>query len=156
MLIHDKAIKALKPEDYLVIEEEHALLEKFLKELQETCSKLDKLDRVRDHEELACYRGRLSSCLLYISELVAKHFDNEETIMLSRPHVTEEYEYFRTHRQAHTEILRKLDALVNECFTYEDHVSTVKIYHQFYDKLSAFFDEHDRTFDDPFLQSTKV
>ncbi len=156
MLIHDKAIKALRPADYLVIEEEHALLDKFLKELQDSCSKLDKLDQVRDHEKLASYRGRLSSCLLYISELVAKHFDTEETIMLSRPHVTEEYECFRTHQQAHTDILRKLDALVNECFTFEDHVSTVKIYHQFHDRLSALFDEHDHSFDDPFMQSTKI
>jgi hemerythrin len=156
MLIHDKAIKTLKPADYLAIEEDHAQLEKFLNELRDSCAVLDKLDQVNDHEKLASYRGRLSSCLLYISELVTKHFDTEETIMLSRPHVTEEYEYFRKHRQAHADILRKLDALVNECFTFEDHISTVEIYHQFYDRLSALFDEHDRTFDDPFMQSTKA
>jgi len=156
MLIHDKAIKMLEPADYLVIEEEHNLLEKFLNDLHDSCTTLDTLDKIKEHEVLACYRGRLPSFLLFVSELVAKHFDNEEAIMLSRPHVTEEHEYFRTHRQAHTDILRKLDALVSECFTFEDHISTVEIYHQFYDKLSALFDEHDRSFYDPFIQSTKT
>ncbi|MGB7816192.1 MAG: hypothetical protein WBL28_07560 [Methylotenera sp.] len=156
MLIHDKAIKSLSPADRLVIDEEHALLEKFLKDLHDSCTTLDTLDQVKDREELASYRGRLPSFLLYVSELVARHFETEETIMLSRPHVTEKYEYFRIHRQAHLDILRKLDALVSECFTFDDHKNTADVYHQFYDKLSALFEEHDRNFDDPFIQSTKT
>jgi len=32
MLVHNQAIKELAPADYLIIEKEHALLEKFLSE----------------------------------------------------------------------------------------------------------------------------
>ena len=156
MSIHDKAIKALKPADYLAIEKEHALLKKFLHDLHDACLALDKLDQVSDHEALASYRGRLPSFLLYITELVANHFEHEEKIMLSRPHVTEEYEYFRAHRQAHAGIVRKLDALVSNCFALNTHKTIAEIYHLFYKSLLDLFEEHDRAFDDPFIQSTKT
>lgn len=156
MSIHDKAIKALKPADYLAIEKEHALLEKFLHDLHDACLALDKLDLVIDREAVASYSGRLPTFLLYITELVANHFEHEEKIMLSRPNVTEKYEYFRAHRQAHADIVRKLDALVSNCFTLDAHKTTAEIYHLFYKSISSLFEEHDRAFDDPFLQSTKT
>ena len=76
--------------------------------------------------------------------------------MLSRPNVTENYEYFRAHRQAHADIVRKLDAVVSNCFTLAAHKTTAEIYHLFYKSISNLFEEHDRAFDDPFLQSTKT
>ncbi len=156
MLIHDKAIKSLKPDDYVVIEEEHALLEKFLNDLQDSCSVLVTLNQTNDAEKLAAYRGRLPTFLLYVTELIAEHFEHEETIMLSRPHVTEEYKYFRAHQKAHDTIMQKLEALVHECFTLDMQKTTAEIYHHFYKNLLALFEEHDRAFDDPFIQSTKA
>ncbi len=157
MLIHDKAVKRLAPADYIMIEEEHGQLKRFLDDLQDTCFRLDKLAKQEAaSEQIATYRGRLPSFLFYVTELATKHFSHEEAIMLSRPNVTEDDKYFRMHQQAHTEIIQKLDILVGECFSLDTQVSIAEIYHQFHQKLSALFEEHDRAFDDPFIQSTKI
>lgn len=159
-MIHDKAIKALSPADYLIIEKEHALLGKFLNDLRNACAccNWDKLPDCQscDTEKKASCQGRLPSFLFYVIDLAAKHFDHEEKIMLNRPHVTKEYEYFRAHRQAHADIIQKLNTLVDKCFSLDNQSNTAEIYRQFYKELSDLFEEHDRTFDDPFLQSTKT
>ncbi len=157
MLIHDKAVKKLAPADYIIIEEEHVQLKRFLDDLHDTCCQLDTLvEQGSEGEKTATYRGRLPSFLFYVTELATKHFNHEEAIMLSRPNVTEEYNYFRAHKQAHTEILEKLDILVDKCFSLDTQVGIAEIYHQFHKKLSDLFEEHDCAFDDPFILSTKT
>jgi hemerythrin len=160
MSIHDQAIKALAPADYLVIEKEHQLLEKFLSDLGNacSCSKLDKLPDCKrcDHEMQTSCQGRLPSFLYYVMDIAANHFDHEEAIMLSRPHVTEDYTYFRIHQQAHADIMQKLNALVEECLALKDDANTAEVYTQFYKELSDIFEEHDKSFDDPFILSTKA
>jgi hypothetical protein len=157
MLIHDKAVKKLAPADYSLIEEEHNQLKRFLDDLQDTCLRLDTLATQETANDLtATYRGRLPSFLFYVTELAAKHFSHEEAIMLSRPKVTDDDRHFRMHQQSHAEIIEKLDILVDECFSMDAQLSIAEIYHQFHQKLSALFEEHDRDFDDPFIQSTKV
>jgi hemerythrin len=159
MAVHIQAIKALAPADYLLIEREHALLENFLHDLRSACacSNLDNTPDCKrcDHEMQASCKGRLPSFLYYLIELAANHFEHEEAIMLSRPHVTESYEYFRIHQQAHVEIMRKLNALVDECFTLDNDHNPAEVYIRFYEQLSAIFEEHDQAFDDPFILSTQ-
>ncbi|MDP1660259.1 MAG: hypothetical protein Q8L73_13040 [Methylotenera sp.] len=158
MLVHSQAIKELAPADYLIIENEHKLLEKYLGNLRDACacSNLDKLPDCQrcDHEQQTSCQGRLPSFLFHIIDLAGKHFDHEETIMLSRPHVTRDYEYFRSHQQAHADVMQKLHALSDECLLLRNQNNTAEIYSQFYEKLSSIFDEHDRNFDDPFIEST--
>lgn len=160
MSIHDEAIKALTADDYLVIEKEHQLLQKFLSDLKEACacSKQDALPDCNrcDHERQTSCQGRLPSFLYYVMDLAADHFEHEEAIMLSRPHVTEDYEYFRVHKLAHAEIMQKLNDLVDECFNLDREANTAEIYMRFHEKLLNIFEEHDRSFDDPFISSTKV
>src|SRR5450830_12263 len=160
MLIHNQAVKGLAPADYLVIEKEHKLLEKYLSNLLEACacSNLDKSFDCQpcDHEKQASCQGRLPSFLFHIIELAGRHFDDEETIMLSRPHVREHYEYFHLHQQSHADIMKKLHALVDECLSLGHQNNTAAIYIQFHQTLSDLFEEHDRLFDDPFIESTKT
>jgi len=157
MLIHDKAVKKLAPADYVIIEKEHKELKKFLDDLQDTCQHLDSIVKQdADNDTTVTYKGRLPSFLHYVSELAAKHFCHEEAIMLSRPNITKENEYFRIHQQAHTDILQKLDVLVDECFLLDAQVNIAETYHQFHRKLLDVFEDHDRSFDDPFIQSTKM
>jgi len=160
MSIHVDAIKLLSPADYLVIENEHKLLEKFLHDLRDACvcSNQDALpDCSRcDHEKQTSCQGRLPSFLYYVIDLAADHFNHEEAIMLSRPHVTEDNEYFRVHKLAHAEIMQKLYDLVDECFASNSESNTAEIYIRFYEKLSNIFEEHDRSFDDPFILSTET
>jgi hemerythrin len=160
MSVHVQAIKALTPADYLIIEKEHRLLEKFLADLRDACvcSRQEQLPDCNrcDYEKQTSCQGRLPSFLYYVIDLAADHFDHEEAIMLRRPHVTEDYEYYRMHKLAHAEIMHKLNALVEECFALDREANTAEIYIRFYEKLSNIFEEHDRSFDDPFILSTKV
>jgi hemerythrin len=160
MLVHNKAIKELSPADYLVIEKEHQLLEKYLNNLRDACycSNLDKLSDCKtcDSEKQNSCLGRLPSFLFHIIELAGMHFNDEETIMLSRPHVTLDYEYFRTHKQAHADIMQKLHTLTESCLALRSQDNVAEIYIQFHKTLSDLFEEHDRIFDDPFIESTKI
>jgi hemerythrin len=160
MSVHVEAIKALAAADYDVIEKEHQLLQKFLSDLRDACacSKQDTLPDCNrcDHEKQTSCQGRLPSFLYYVIDLAADHFDHEEAIMLSRPHVTVDYEYFRAHKLAHAEIMQKLNDLVDECFASDRESNTAEIYIQFYEELSKIFEEHDQPFDDPFILSTKT
>jgi hemerythrin len=160
MLVHNKAIKELSPADYLIIENEHQLLEKYLTNLRDACvcSNLDKLPDCKtcDNEKQTSCLGRLPSFLFHIIELAGRHFNDEEIIMLSRPHVTKDYEYFRIHKQAHNDIMQKLHMLTDSCLALRSRDSVVEIYIQFHKTLSDLFEEHDRSFDDPFIASTKA
>jgi hemerythrin len=160
MSIHVEAIKALAADDYLIIEKEHQLLKKFLSDLKDACACSKQVElpdcNLCDHERQTSCQGRLPSFLHYVIDLAADHFDHEEAIMLSRPHVTEDYEYFRVHKLAHAEIMQELNDLVNECFALDRESNTAEVYIRFYERLSNIFEEHDRSFDDPFILSTKT
>ncbi len=156
MVIHANAIKSLATDDYVVIEEGHSRLHKFLNDLYNTCCNLDNqlnCDSCSGEKHASC-KGHLPSFFYDLLDLTSKHFYHEESIMLSRPHVTEEYEYFRRHRQAHQNILRELNRLVNECTSLNKQSATAQSYRHLYKTISELFEEHDRAFDDPFIQST--
>ena len=160
MLVHNQAIKELSPADYLSIEKEHAQLEKFLEDLRDACacSNLNQITDCQtcDHEKMTSCQGRIASFLFCVINLTGKHFEHEEAIMLSRPNVTVEYEYFRLHREAHFNLMQKLHALTDECFLLRNKSNPAEIYRQFYETLSDLFEVHNRSFDNPFLQSTKI
>lgn len=162
MLTHSQAIMALTPSDYRIIEREHKLLEQYLNNLRDACvcSNLDSLPNCQscDKEKQISCLGRLPSFLFHIIELAGRHFDDEETIMLRRPHVTKDYEYYRNHKQAHISIMQKLQSLVDNCLNLamRDHDGVADIYIQFHNTLLDLFEEHDRLFDDPFIESTKT
>lgn len=159
MPVHNKAIKGLSPEDYLVIEKEHKLLEKYLTNLRNACacSTVDKLADCPpcDHEQKVSCQGRLPSFLFYIIELAIKHFEHEESIMLNRPQTTKNKEYFRLHHRAHIDIVQTLQALIDESLSLRSEDNTPEIYRNFYDSISDIFEKHDQLFDAPFIKSTQ-
>ena len=160
MIAHNEAINGLSPADYLIIEKEHKLLEMYLSNLLEACSCSNLENRqdfqTCDQEQQASCLGRLPSFLFHIIELSGRHFDSEETIMRSRPHVTESYEYFHAHRLAHANIMEKLQVLTDDCLLQRNKGNAAEIYHRFYSEISSLFTEHDILFDDPFIKSTKI
>lgn len=157
MLTHTQATDKPTAEDYLAIEKEHERLSKFLDDFLNvcTCRSLEKsIDCTQcENEQEASCQGRLSSFLFNAIEITSAHFDHEEKILLSKPHVTKDFTHFRLHRQAHEEFLQKLHALVEEHFSQKNLESTADVYRQLHKKLSDMFLEHDQLFDSPFLQS---
>ena len=158
MAIHVQAISKLAPADYLLIEEEHNRLGMLLRDLHGTCCNLDNLLNCHgcDSAKLASCRGRLPSYIHDLIDLVDMHFYHEESIMLGRPQVTVGNEYFRIHKQAHDNIMQELKSIAGECNSLAKLERIAEGYRHLYKKLSDLFEEHDRCFDDPFFQSTKV
>ncbi|NOT67761.1 MAG: hypothetical protein HOP04_05445 [Methylophilaceae bacterium] len=158
MAIHDLAIRNLTPTDYLLIEDEHNRLKRFLGDLHDTCCNLDNLLNCQScsKEKFASCRGRLPSFFLDLMDIVDKHFYHEEAIMLNRPNITEDYEYFRNHSHAHAKILLELSAIIRKCVAIDKLDTTAESYRQFFQNISDLFEAHDRDFDDPFIQSTKT
>jgi hemerythrin len=158
MPIHPDNIKALSAEDYRQIELEHARLERFLEDLHDTCHHLDS-QLGCEHcgsEKLASCHGRMHSFLHDLLDITGKHFLNEENIMLSRPHVTEDYAYYRVHHQAHLKIMQALRSITDQCAALDREGATADAYRALSGKISALFEEHNRAFDDPFIQSTRA
>lgn len=160
MVIHTQAINHLSPEDYSMIVNEHKLLETYLNNLRDACPCSGAINQADDQfcnrEKQTSCQGRLVSFLFSISELAANHFEHEERIMLARPRVTETSEYFRLHRQDHERIMEKLNALVDRCLSLGNDGDVAQIYRQFHQDLLEIFNEHNRNFDDPFLESTQL
>ena len=159
MLVHNKAINKLAPSDYLIIKKEHELLEKYLNDLHQACacSHLATMPdcELCDQGKVTSCQGRLPSFLFHIIDLAGQHFDHEEKIMLSRPHVSKDYEYYRFHHQAHIDLMQNLQALADEYLSIRNKGNIAEIYRRFYDKISNLFEQHDHLFDDPFIESTK-
>lgn len=158
MPIHQNSIKTLSAEDYRQIEWEHARLERYLADLHETCHNLNSqlgCDTCGS-EKLASCHGRMHSFLHDLLDITGKHFVNEEKIMLSRPHVTEDYAYYREHHQAHLQIMKALKSITEQCGMLDRQGATAEAYRELFGQISALFEEHSRAFDDPFIQSTRT
>lgn len=154
-------VNELAPADYVLIDEEHARLEKLLHDLHETCGNLDTLLGCQDcdSEKVATCQGRLPSYIHDLIDLIDIHFYHEESIMLSRPQAKagkSGYEYFRLHQQAHNNIMQELKSIAGKCSTSYKPEKTAEDYRHFYKRLLDMFEEHDRTFDSPFIQSTRA
>ncbi len=158
MVMHKQAINKLAPADYAVIDKEHKQLEKYLADLRDACacslSLASEVPTCAKEQKTSC-QGRMPSFLFHIIDLAGRHFDHEEKIMLSRPSISENNGYFRVHRQAHIDIMKTLQGLSDQYFSATKKTNTAEVYRLFYGKIAALFDEHDRLFDDPFIESTK-
>jgi len=158
MPVHNKAIKELVPEDYLLIEKEHKQLEKYLINLRDACACSANKNQTDcslcDNEKKSLCLGRLPSFLFCIIEFATKHFEHEEAIMLNRPQVNDRDSYFRAHQQAHFDIMQNLQTLVDECLSLKKEENIPEIYRYFYKTIDDIFENHDRLFDNPFIQST--
>jgi len=158
MIMHANSVKRLPQEDYDQIEEEHVRLMEVLGELKATCCNIQNQMGCEgcSREKHGACRGQLTSFFYNLVNLAFNHFSHEELIMLKRPHVTTEYEYFRNHKQAHQDILLDLDRIVNTCRSFKEQGQIAEAYRQFHGRVSSLLTEHDQSFDDPFIQSTRV
>jgi len=155
--LENKSLKKLTTEDYFQIEIEHTRVQKMLADLSDICCNLDNLLSCQDCREgkLAACKGLLPSFFHDLIDLIGNHFYHEESIMLNRPHITEENEFFIAHRASHTNIMRSLSSLIGECSKLDKLGKTAESYRHFYNKLSTLLEEHNVAFDVPFIESTR-
>lgn len=158
MIMHAHSVKSLPQEDYVQIEKEHTRLREVLSELKGTCCNIQNqlgCEGCSQEKHAACI-GQLNSFFYNLVNLAFNHFSHEELIMLKRPHVTTEYEYFRNHKQAHQTILLDLDRVVSTCRSFKQKGQAAEAYRLLHRNVSKLFAEHDQSFDDPFIQSTQI
>jgi hemerythrin len=150
-------VKQLAPEEYKLIEDEHLRLHNSLKNLRSTCRNLDNRRNCQNctREQNATCQGRLVSSFYNIINIVTNHFNHEESIMLRLSLVTQEYEDFHSHQQAHNKILNELNAKVSQCALLDAHGDTSEAYRQLYKKMSELFEEHALLLDGPFIKTTQ-
>lgn len=158
VLPHADKIKKLSPEDYALIEHEHARLASYIDKMHDTCIYIKGTHLCSDcgREKQASCSGRLTSFLMDIVNIAEEHFDHEEEIMLSRSVGAANNEYFVAHKKAHNDILLQLESLSKTCNQYDKQDKTVDAYRYLYQQLVGIFSAHDLAFDDPFIQSAKA
>lgn len=158
MLTHANEIKKLTPEDFALIEQEHARLAGYMDRIHETCCYIDGTNSCKDcgREKLASCSGRLTSFLMDIVNIAEEHFYHEEEIMLNRSNNIANSEYFIAHQQAHHDILLLLESLGKVCYQFDKTGETVNAYRRLHHQLKEIFQEHDLQFDDPFIMSVRA
>ncbi len=149
--------RKLTTAEYKLIEDEHSRLSDSLQNIRSTCRNLDNHGNCQScsRERIATCQGRLISFFYNIINITTNHFSHEESIMRRLSVVTEEYEDFRSHQQAHNNILNELNAKISLCALLDAHGETAEAYRQLYKRMSELFEEHARLLDDPFIKSTQ-
>lgn len=149
--------KQLAPDEYKLIEDEHLRLQNSLKNIRSTCRNLDNQGSCQNcsRERIAACQGRLVSSFYNIINITTNHFNHEESIMLRLSRVTQEFEDFRRHQQAHNNILNELNARVSQCSSLIAHGETAEAYRQLYKRMFELFEEHARLLDGPFIQTNQ-
>ena len=150
-------VKKIAPAEYKLIEDEHLRLHNSLTNIRSTCRNLDHHGSCQScsREQIATCQGRLISFFYNIINIATNHFNHEESIMQRLSLVTQEYGDFRSHQQAHNNILNELNAKVSQCALLDANGETSEAYRQLYKRTSELFEEHARLLDDPFLRSTR-
>ena len=139
-----ESLRNLSSDDCELIGKRHQQLESFVTDLRDTCSNLgNEFDCTAcSTAKLASCRGRFPSFLYRLLETTGTHYHDEESIMLSRSHVTEKYEYFCTHHQSSSyDIIEELRLIVVECASVNQQGLPVDGYRQLYKKVSTLFKE---------------
>ena len=157
MVLHVEALQNLRPEDFMIINEEHVRLNDSLSLLCTTCHNMDnQLDcQSCDREKLATCQGRLVSFFYNVINFSATHFKHEEFIMLRQSGVTKDDEDYRRHQQAHIHILNALNEIINECDVLDARGKTAEAYRNLCNRMSEQFRAHDLIFDAIYLKERK-
>jgi hemerythrin len=142
---HQDSNVLLLPTDHrLLIDEEHTRMERYLRDLYDTCSELE-ADGGRD--KLASCQGRLTSFLYDFLDIISEHFENEEKLMQACLAAEEDVDYFRRHRAAHEKLAREVKVLMRDVTEMNKQGSTALAIRHLYQQIAVMFGEHAREYD---------
>lgn len=139
----------LPPAERSAIDEEHARLEQFLRDLRDTCENYNANgDCYRcSRTQVATCQGRLTSFFYDFLDLVSEHFENEEDIMRRNLLLFDEDQYFRMHQQEHARLLREVRELMRESGECSSKGNPSEAIRRLYRKISELFGEHAHRYD---------
>lgn len=134
----------------LSIEEEHDHLERFLKDLVDTCTEFESKNDCQPcgREQCASCQGRLASFQFDFLDLVAEHIENEEGIIRKHLNSPEDSEYFRRHQTEHVRLMNELrNKLMRESTQLSRQGKTAAAIRMLHEKLTEIFEGHAKNFD---------
>jgi hemerythrin len=134
----------LPPGHRFLIDEEHARMERFLRDLYDTCAELE---AEGGEDKVASCQGRLNSFLYDFLDIISEHFENEERLMEACLAVQEDKDYFRRHRAAHEKLARQVKILMRETAEMSKQGSTALAIRHLYQQIGVMFGEHSREYD---------
>jgi hemerythrin len=134
----------LPPDDLNLIDQEHARMERFLRDLYDTYSELE-ADGAGDR--LASSHGRLNSFLYDFLDIISEHFENEERLMEACLAAQEDKDYFQRHRAAHEKLAQQVKILMRETAELSKQGSTALAIRHLYQQIAVMFGDHSREYD---------
>ncbi|OIQ84430.1 hypothetical protein GALL_337400 [mine drainage metagenome] len=157
MLHPDHVSSELSAEERLLLDEEHARLERFLVDLRDTCENFSAQGDCFScsRAQVATCQGRLNSFNYDFLDLVAAHFENEETIMLNSLKAADEDVYFICHRAEHARLMTEVKDLMRESAVLSRQGNPSEAIRNLERKVAEMFGDHAHVFDVPFLQITQ-
>lgn len=153
----DQDVRGLSEVERRLIEDEHARLDQFLRNLRETCCEFYSLEECQgcDRGKIASCQGRLISFEHVFLDLVIEHFKNEEKIMSDIFHNQDTNQRFRLHQQEHDKLLREMENLMHKLSTESERGHTAVAIREFHYRVTELFGKHARTFDNFFMHQPK-
>jgi len=137
------------------IEEEHAHLEQFVKDLVNTCTEFESMKGCEQcgREQCASCQGRLASFQFDFLDLVAEHLDNEENIMRKYLVSPEDSRYFKSHQAEHVRLLDEIrNNLLRESTRLNRQGRTAEAIRMLHGKLAEIFEDHCKDYDGMLLK----
>jgi len=147
-------LRALSLTERQLSQDEHARLERFLRELREACSEFNSLEECQDcsREKIASCQGRLISFTHDFLDFVIGHFENEEKIMSEIYSTQQSNRNFQLHQQEHMKLVREMESLMHELSVMSRRGHTASAIREFYYRVAEIFNKHAHTFDEPLMQ----
>jgi hemerythrin len=135
------------------IEQDHATIQNFLYDIQDTCSHLNSGADCNacSAETIATCRGRSYSFLYDLIDVFARHILNEEALMLKLAHQQATSD-IALHQQAHNTLLHEMHNLIQQCGELERQFRHAQMYSLLHQTVYQLFAEHELNFDRPFRQ----
>lgn len=153
----DSDVRELSVAEYRLIVDEHARLDKFLRDLSEACSEFDSLDECQgcDKGKVASCQGRLISFKHVFLDFLIEHFKNEEKIMSNIFRTQGTNERFRLHQQEHDKLLREMDSLMHKLSNMSEQGLTAVAIRELHHRVMELFGKHARMFDVSLMRQPK-
>lgn len=140
--------------DRLLIEEEHARLERYWRDLRETCAEFESGADCHgcSKELLATCQGRLVSFIYDFLDLTVEHFEHEEAI-LQHLSVQDDDTHFLSHRAEHARLLRIVHTLAQDAAKLNMQGLSAEAIRLLYRRIGELFGAHAHAYDDVFLNA---
>ena len=153
----DQIASVLSASERRMIDDEHARLEQFLKDLRDTCENFGASGNCYGctRAQVATCQGRLASFFYDFLDLIAEHFENEEKIIQGMLKAADEDAYFLQHQAEHHRLIEEVRKLMRASSLMSQRGNPSEAIRQLEGFIAEMFSVHAHAYDGPFLLFTQ-